>query len=235
MGAVRFEGVDILDALGQIMELHTRHFKQDFDLDKELIPKLAVSADPEDRRLLWMSRPCGTYTLRERETYLDGSYENSVWKYYYEQSKDPVLAYALSIKEIQDGKVMGNIYPLDYPAHVERVKLLTCPIEKVTVTFEDGAVITLPYQTRRQFINELSPEHGAPKFMRYEPESERELAMILKRERFKRSYQVKSGNIKEYIDGLKKSTVRRQLREQRSSISPSGNSEPHKHKRELVL
>lgn len=227
MGAVRFEGVDILDALGQIMELHTQHFKQDFDLDKELIPKLAVSADPEDRRLLWMSRPCGTYTLRERETYLDGSYENSVWKYYHEQSKDPVLAYALSIKGIQDGKVMGNIYPLDYPAHVERVKLLTCPIEKVTVTFEDGAVVTLPYQTRRQFINELSPEHGTPKFMRYEPESEQELAMILKRERFMRSYQVKSGNIKEYIDGLKKSTVRGQLKSDREVKAPHRN---HQHK-----
>lgn len=227
MGAVRFEGVDILDALGQIMELHTQHFKQDFDLDKELIPKLAVSADPEDRRLLWMSRPCGTYTLRERETYLDGSYENNVWKYYYEQSKDPVLAYALSIKGIQDGKVMGNIYPLDYPAHVEQVKLLTCPIEKVTVTFEDGAVVTLPYQTRRQFINELSPEHGTPKFMRYEPESEQELAMILKRERFKRSYQVKPGNIKEYIDGLKKSTVRGQLKSGREVKAPHRN---HQHK-----
>lgn len=227
MGAVRFEGVDILDALGQIMELHTQHFKQDFDLDKELIPKLAVSANPEDRRLLWMSRPCGTYTLRERETYLDGSYENSVWKYYHEQSKDPVLAYALSIKGIQDGKVMGNIYPLDYPAHVERVKLLTCPIEKVAVTFEDGAVVTLPYQTRRQFINELSPEHGTPKFMRYEPESEQELAMILKRERFKRSYQVKPGNIKEYIDGLKKSTVRGQLKSGREVKAPHRN---HQHK-----
>lgn len=227
MGAVRFEGVDILDALGQIMELHTQHFKQDFDLDKELIPKLALSADPEDRRLLWMSRPCGTYTLRERETYLDGSYENSVWKYYHEQSKDPVLAYALSIKGIQDGKVMGNIYPLDYPAHVERVKLLTCPIEKVTVTFEDGAVVTLPYQTRRQFINELSPKHGTPKFMRYEPESEQELAMILKRERFMRSYQVKPGNIKEYIDGLKKSTVRGQLKSGREVKAPHRN---HQHK-----
>ena len=117
---VKFENVDILDVLGQIMELHTQHYKDDFELDKELIPKLAESADPEDRRLLWMSRPCGTYALREREVYLDGSYENNVWKYYHEQTKDPVLAFALSIKGIQDGKVMGNLYPLDYPDHVER-------------------------------------------------------------------------------------------------------------------
>lgn len=217
---VKFENVDILDALGQIMELHTQHYKDDFDMDKELIPKLAESADPEDRRLLWMARSCGTYTLREREVYLDGSYENNVWKYYHEQTKDPVLAFALSIKGIQDGKVMGNLYPLDYPDHVERVKLLTCPIEKVTVTFEDGAVVTLPYQTRRGFINELSPEHGNPQFMLYSPGSEQELAMILKRERFKRSYHAKPGNIKEYIDGLQKATVRGQLKElQPSAVS----------------
>ena len=114
MGAVRFEGVDILDSLGQIMELHTQHYKDDFDMDKELIPKLALSGEPEDRRLLWLSRPCGTYTLREWEVYLEGSHANNVWKFYHEQTKDPVLAYALSIKDVQDGKVVGDIYPLEY-------------------------------------------------------------------------------------------------------------------------
>ena len=69
----KFEGVDVLDFLGQVVELHTQHYKDDFDMDKELIPKLALSGEPEDRRLLWMSRPCGTYTLREREVYLEGS------------------------------------------------------------------------------------------------------------------------------------------------------------------
>ena len=45
MGAVRFEGVDILDSLGQIMELHTQHYKDDFDLDEELIQKLVKETD----------------------------------------------------------------------------------------------------------------------------------------------------------------------------------------------
>ena len=42
MGAARFEGVDILDSLGQIMELHTQHYKDDFDMDKELIQNLVL-------------------------------------------------------------------------------------------------------------------------------------------------------------------------------------------------
>jgi len=212
MGAIRFEGVDILDSLEQIMELHTQHYKDDFDLDKELIPKLAVSGEPEDRRLL-----CGTYTLREWEVYLEGSHANKVWKFYHEQTKDPVLAYALSIKDVQDGKVIGNIYPLDYGAHVERVKLLTCPIGKVAVLFEDGANITIPYQNQRQLMNELMPVHGSPKTMTELPQNERELAVILKRERLKRSYHATNGDIKEYIDGLKKGTLRGKLKESRTS------------------
>ena len=70
MVAVRFEGVDILDSLEQIMELHTQHYKDDFDLDKELIPKLAVSGEPEDRHLLWLSRhlyPAGMGGLSGRQ------------------------------------------------------------------------------------------------------------------------------------------------------------------------
>ena len=74
MARVRFEDVDLLGALSRIVDLSIPNInKEDFDLDKELISKLAVSDRSEDKQLLWMSRPCGTYTLREREVYLDGS------------------------------------------------------------------------------------------------------------------------------------------------------------------
>lgn len=230
MGAARFEGVDILDSLGQIMELHTQHYKDDFDMDKELIQNLVLSGEPEDRRLLWMSRPCGTYTLREWEVYLEGSHANKVWRFYHEQTKDPIMAYALSVKDVKDGKVTGTIYPLDYGTHVERVKSLTCPIGKVAVAFEDGTNFTLPYQERRRLMNELMPLHGNPKSMTDLPESETELAMILRRERFKRSYHAVNGDIKEYIDSLKKSTMRGRLKEAQTAAASS--HKPPSRKRE---
>lgn len=143
MAGVRFEDVDLLGALSRIVDLHTQHYKEDFDLDKELISKLAVSERSEDKQLLWMSRPCGTYTLREREVYLEGSHENKVWRFYQEQTNDPVLAYAISLKEVRDGKIFGDLYPLNYREHVERMKKLTCPIGNVAVAFEDGNVMPL--------------------------------------------------------------------------------------------
>ena len=63
MAGVRFEDVDLLGAISRIVDLHTQHYKEDFDLDKELISKLAVSDRSEDKQLLWMSRPCGTYSM----------------------------------------------------------------------------------------------------------------------------------------------------------------------------
>lgn len=204
--------------------------QRDFDLDKELISKLAVSDRSEDKQLLWMSRPCGTYTLREREVYLEGSHENKVWRFYQEQTNDPVLAYAISLKEVRDGKILGDLYPLNYREHVERMKKLTCPIGNVAVAFEDGNVITIPYQERRQLMNRLMPEHGAPKTMTYLPENEPELMMILKRERFKRNYHAAAGNLEEYLDKLEKTTLREKLKKAKTAVS---TQEVSSHKRGL--
>ena len=44
-------------------------------------------------------------------------------------------------------------------------------------------------------MNELMPVHGNPQTMFYEPESERELAAVLGRERLKRSLNALPGNI----------------------------------------
>ena len=42
--------------------------------------------------------------------------------------------------------------------------------------------------------------------MQYAPESERELAVILRRERLKRDYHAKPGNVQEYMEKLKKAS-----------------------------
>ena len=210
---MKFEDVDILDALGQIVELNTHHYKDDFDLDKELIPKLALSGNPEDRRLLWMSRPCGTYTLREREVYLQESYENNVWRFYHEQTRDKVLAYALVLKDLQDGKVTGDIY---------------CPTEKVTTSFSDGEVVSLPYGNHKQLINGLASIHGKAKSILYEPESGRELSVILERERFKRSHHAKTGDLETYIAKLEKSTMRGRMKAAKDTVIKPDKGTPRK-------
>ena len=226
MKGLKFENADVLHALEQIIELHTMYYKEDFDKDKVLIRKLAGSSREEDRNLLWMSRTCGTYCLSEREVYLQESSSNRIWNYYHEQTNDTILAYALQLKGVQDGTVTGSIYTLDYHEHVERLKGLTCPITRIAVRFQDGTETILPYPSHTRQMSALKQVHGLSETIRLLPESERELTVILRRERMKRDYHAKPGDIEEYLETLKQETLRGRVDEARKRIiAPIGRKD----------
>ena len=79
-------------------------------------------------------------------------------------------------------------------------------------------------------MNRFMPEHGSPKTMTYLPENEPELMMILKRERFKRSYHATAGKLEEYLDKLEKTTLREKLKRAKTVVS---TQEVSSHKRGL--
>ena len=66
----RFENVDVLAALEQLMRQNTAFYRNDFEIDKEIIGRAAASDKAEDKTLLWMSRPSGTHCFRESDVYL---------------------------------------------------------------------------------------------------------------------------------------------------------------------
>ena len=180
---MKVENIDLVDALRRIMDIHTQNYKEDFELDAGLLHSLADSKSPEDKHLLWMSRPNGTYLLPEREVYVEDSFENKVWEYYHEQTGDAILAYAVEITGKEGGKVKGNLIELDYDAHVDRVQKLTVSVEKVAVTFEDDATFYLPFRSYRREAIPLEEKHGEIVSINYLPENAKELDMILRRER----------------------------------------------------
>lgn len=149
-----------------------------------------------------MSRPSGTYLLREQEVYVEDSYENKVWEFYHEQTHDPILAYSVEITATEDGAVKGNLIELDYAAHVERMKSLTVSVEKVAVTFEDDATYFLPYRSYQRDARAMEDEHGSVATVAFLPEDARELDMILRRERFKLNHYAKTGSIEDHLHDL---------------------------------
>ena len=157
---MKFENIDLVDALRRIMDIHTQNYKEDFELDAGLLHSLAGSQSPEDKHLLWMSRPNGTYLLPEREVYVEDSYENKVWEFYHEQTRDPILAYAVEIKGVEGDTVRGNLIELDYAAHVERMQKLTVPVETVAVSFKDDATFYLPFRSYRREAIPLEEKHS---------------------------------------------------------------------------
>jgi len=86
----RFENVDVLAALEQLMRQNTAFHRDDYNTDKEIIGRATVSDKAEDKTLLWMSRPSGTYCFRESDVFLQGTPQHNTWKFYGEQTVDRV-------------------------------------------------------------------------------------------------------------------------------------------------
>ena len=63
----KFENMDVIAALEAIMHQNTAYYQSDFAYDIKMLREAARSDQPEDKLLLWLSRPSGTFCFRERE------------------------------------------------------------------------------------------------------------------------------------------------------------------------
>lgn len=125
----KYENVDIVAVLGSIMEINTEHYKSDFEHDKEMIMNAAVSPDGENNHLLWLSRKSGTECFKERDVLIEESYANHALKYH-AGTEDTILAYAVNITTMENGKAIGNLYELDYQEYVREVKKMSSPLRR---------------------------------------------------------------------------------------------------------
>ena len=172
----RFENVDVLAALEQLMRQNTAFYRNDFEIDKEIIGRAAASDKAEDRTLLWMSRPSGTHCFRESDVYLQGTRQHNTWKFYGEQTRDRVLAYAVELTGKVRGVIRGNLYELDYPQHFRHVAAEAVQADNIILHYEKG---DREQPAGLYFDGRPDPKLGA--FLRYEakpnePEHLRELS-----------------------------------------------------------
>lgn len=66
----KFMNIDLLENLEKIMRVNTRSYQSDFEWDRKTLMDAAANADTvplRDRTYLWMSRPCGTWCVKEKE------------------------------------------------------------------------------------------------------------------------------------------------------------------------
>lgn len=117
----KFENVNLVYVLRQIMNTNTDYYKNDFEYDIKTMSKAAVSNNPDKKRLLFMSRPKGTYCFRESEVFTKDTFAHNAWKFYGQQTDDKILAYAIEITDLKTDCVIGNLYELDYTKHFNHV------------------------------------------------------------------------------------------------------------------
>lgn len=223
----KFENVDILACLDAVMKQNTGFYQSDFEIDKEIIHKAAASPDREDRTLLWLSRPSGTHCFRERDVFLKDTRPYNTWKFHGEQTRDRILAYAVELTGIENGKIKGNLYELDYPQHYERVKAKALPADTNALIYEYGRV---EQPVKQWFNGNDHPQYG--KFERFEvqPNDPEALRDILQEEKHSRD-KLTPGDFKAHIaalrDGLIEAEARRIAAEMKRQYSPNSPNKTH--------
>lgn len=180
----KFENVDVIASLEAIMKQNTAFYQSDFDIDKQILQKAAVSPVPEDKRLLWFSRPSGTCCFRERDVFLKDTRQHNTWRFYGEQTRDTILAYAVELTGTQQEKIKGNLYELDYLQHFREVIEKSIPADNYTLIYEHGE-LTKP--AGQYFDGDTDPQLG--KFIRFEaqPNDPEALKSLLREQQKKRT------------------------------------------------
>ena len=198
----KFENVDVIASLEAIMKQNTAFYQSDFEIDKRILREAASRPAAEEKRLLWFSRPSGTCCFRERDVFLKDTRQHNTWRFYGEQTRDKVLAYAVELTGIVNGKIKGNLYE-----HGERVQ--------PAGMYFDG-----------------NPDPQLGKFERFEaqPNDPEALHFLMREE--KHSYdRLKPGDFKAHIaalrDGLIETEARRIVREMKRHYEPNSPNKTH--------
>lgn len=175
--------IDIIPFLAGIVEENTQHYQSDFAYDEKRLQAAMLEISQEDRTFLWMSRPCGTLCVPEREAFIKESTAHIAWTHY-DYDAEHIKAYRVIVEPGREGAfVLGQVKPLRYGEQVERVKQNAIHAEMVELTFADGTELELPYAAYSGHFHSLINDHGRIERIHYKPGNELELGCVLQKER----------------------------------------------------
>lgn len=175
--------IDIIPFLAGIVEENTQHYQSDFAYDEKRLQAAMLEISQEDRTFLWMSRPCGTLCVPEREAFIKESTAHITWTHY-DYDAEHIKAYRVIVEPGREGAfVLGQVKPLRYGEQVERVKRNAVHAEMVELTFADGTELELPYAAYSGHFHSLINDHGRIERIHYKPGNELELDCVLQKER----------------------------------------------------
>ena len=194
----KFENVDVIAALGEIMQQNTAFYQSDFDIDKGIIQRAAASNQAVDKTLLWMSRPSGTYCFRERDVFLKDTRQHNTWRFYGEQTRDKILAYAVELTGTKDDTIRGNLYELDYQQHFQHIRDAALPVGANRLIYESGMREIGP---KERFNSR--PDKYFGEFVRYETQPrDPELLQAAIRQEQRSRESAQPGDFKEHLAAL---------------------------------
>ena len=173
---------DILHTLQAVLLENTTSYQSDFEFDVTTLLEAAKEPKIEDRTYYWLSRPCGTWCLKERDVFLKGSAAYNIWTHY-ESEHDGFRAFRVVVEEKNDKGLFGQVIPFDYGESVQRIKMAALPIKYITGEYGDGTTFSMQYSdydTDERFRTAAFSK--GVKTSQVFPESEDELKLRIARE-----------------------------------------------------
>lgn len=174
----KYEDVDIIAALGAVLEINTEHYRSDFRYDIESFQKAATQPDGDNNHLIWLSRLSGTECFPERNTLIRGISAFNTCNYY-ANSQDSIHAYAVEITGAKGGKPMGNLFELDLREYAARILRDAQPPTHITLSLENGTKKQITYEQYDKNWTSVLNEFGPVAMRRYEVADERGLQQLL--------------------------------------------------------
>ena len=194
----KFENMDVIAALEAIMHQNTAYYQSDFAYDIKMLREAARSDQPEDKLLLWLSRPSGTFCFRERDVLLKDTQAYNTWKFCGEQTHDRILAYAVELTGAANGTVQGNLYELDYQQHFQHIREAALPVGANRLIYESGMREIGP---KEHFDSRPDKYFGA--FVRHEMQTrDPELLQTAIRQEQRSRESAQPGDFKEHLAAL---------------------------------
>lgn len=195
---VKFSNVDILEFMERVVEKHTKFYKSDFQIDKEILRRVTDRQEQQDKTFIWLCRTAGTWLLLERNTLLKDTREFHTFSFYAEQTSDPILAFVVEVTGGAQGSVIGSIYALDFMAYYKHIQTASLKSETVVMQYEHGCR-TQSADDRISGYPDM--EYGRLQAVQFQPHSEEELTMLLwKEQQERRNY--KEEDQSKYIANL---------------------------------
>lgn len=170
--------IELIPFLAKIVQEHTTAYQSDFEYDIAALRRAARETQEENRAFYWMSRPHGTWCVKEREVFLCESNAHTIWTHY-EAEPAGIVAYGVCVTGEWRGNPVGHVWRLNYPEQVRRVKRAALPVETVTLFFKNMPPVTMTYEELHGSRLRLADQYGEPMQIRYAPRDEAELARVI--------------------------------------------------------
>ena len=174
---------DILHTLQAVLLENTTSYQSDFEFDVTTLLEAAKEPKTEDRTYYWLSRPCGTWCLKERDVFLKGSAAYNIWTHY-ESEHDGFRAFRVVIEEKNDQGLMCTVIPFNYGESIQRIKKAALPYVYISGEYGDGTTFSKMAYAKYESDEHLRVklQHGGLKNCVLYPENEDELKLRIAQE-----------------------------------------------------